>query len=157
MATSGSSTNQITINAAPGMDPQAVARAYEQLPAHQPMSRVNRTVHAAAWCSVDGEILLSREDVGRHNALDKLIGLIDTLAAEGIEVHHLDLGGGLGILQVVLGRLVGHGAVDHVAHLLLHAACRHPMFDVVGQLPGAPALGDGLPLVLRRGGAAWAG
>lgn len=60
--------------------PQAVARAYEQLPAHQPMSRVNRTVHAAAWCSVDGEILLSREDVGRHNALDKLIG---TLARDG--------------------------------------------------------------------------
>lgn len=60
--------------------PEAVARAYDQLPAHQPMSRVNRTVHAAAWCSVDGEILLSREDVGRHNALDKLIG---ALAREG--------------------------------------------------------------------------
>jgi FdhD protein len=60
--------------------PEAVARAYEQLPAHQPMSRVNRTVHAAAWCSVDGEILLTREDVGRHNALDKLIG---ALAREG--------------------------------------------------------------------------
>ena len=58
------------------LDPQAVARAYEQLPQHQPMSRVNRTVHAAAWCSVDGEILLSREDVGRHNALDKLIGAL---------------------------------------------------------------------------------
>ena len=56
--------------------PQAVARAYEQLPGHQPMSRVNRTVHAAAWCSVDGEILLAREDVGRHNALDKLIGAL---------------------------------------------------------------------------------
>ena len=58
------------------LSPQAVARAYEQLPAHQPMSRINRTVHAAAWCSVDGEILLSREDVGRHNALDKLIGAL---------------------------------------------------------------------------------
>ncbi|MFN4141512.1 formate dehydrogenase accessory sulfurtransferase FdhD [Aestuariivirga sp.] len=56
--------------------PQAVARAYEELPAHQPMSRVNRTVHAAAWCSVDGEILFSREDVGRHTALDKLIGAL---------------------------------------------------------------------------------
>ena len=56
--------------------PQAVARAYEALPAHQPMSRVNRTVHAAAWCSVDGTILLVREDVGRHNALDKLIGAL---------------------------------------------------------------------------------
>jgi len=59
---------------------QAVARAYEALPRHQPMNAVNRTVHAAAWCSVDGEILFSREDVGRHNALDKLIG---ALAREG--------------------------------------------------------------------------
>jgi len=58
------------------MAPEAVARAYLTLPAHQPMSRVNRTVHAAAWCSVDGAILLSREDVGRHNALDKLIGAL---------------------------------------------------------------------------------
>lgn len=56
--------------------PQAVARAYDELPAHQPMSRVNRTVHAAAWCAPDGQILLSREDVGRHNALDKLIGAL---------------------------------------------------------------------------------
>ena len=58
------------------LSPQAIARAYEELPRHQPMSRINRTVHAAAWCSVDGAILLVREDVGRHNALDKLIGAL---------------------------------------------------------------------------------
>ncbi len=58
------------------LPPQAVARAYEALPRHQPMNAVNRTVHAAAWCSVDGDILRSREDVGRHNALDKLIGAL---------------------------------------------------------------------------------
>ncbi len=56
------------------LNPEAVAAAYAALPAHQPMNAINRTVHAAAWCSVHGDILLAREDVGRHNALDKLIG-----------------------------------------------------------------------------------
>jgi FdhD protein len=50
------------------------ARAFAALPAYQPMNTANRTVHAAAWCTSDGSILLAREDVGRHNALDKLIG-----------------------------------------------------------------------------------
>jgi FdhD protein len=58
------------------LSPEAVALAYASLPDHQPMNAVNRTVHAAAWCSVHGEILLAREDVGRHNALDKLIGTL---------------------------------------------------------------------------------
>jgi FdhD protein len=54
--------------------PDVVARAFEQLPHHQPMNAVNRTVHAAAWCNANGNIEMAREDVGRHNALDKLIG-----------------------------------------------------------------------------------
>jgi FdhD protein len=55
-------------------NPQAVAYAFEALPRFQPMNALNHTVHAAAWCLPDGSILMSREDVGRHNALDKLIG-----------------------------------------------------------------------------------
>jgi FdhD protein len=58
------------------LSPEAVRRAYEALPAFQPMNAVNRTVHAAAWCDAMGNILVSREDVGRHNALDKLIGAL---------------------------------------------------------------------------------
>ncbi|CAM9619347.1 unnamed protein product, partial [Phaeothamnion confervicola] len=55
---------------------RAVARAFDDMPSHQVMNRQNHSVHAAAWCSPRGEVLLIREDVGRHNALDKLIGAV---------------------------------------------------------------------------------
>jgi FdhD protein len=58
----------------PQFSAHSIATAFEALPSFQPMNELNRTVHAAAWCSEDGAILLAREDVGRHNALDKLIG-----------------------------------------------------------------------------------
>ncbi len=40
----------------------------------QPLGRATRAVHGAARCAPDGTILEVREDVGRHNAFDKLIG-----------------------------------------------------------------------------------
>lgn len=52
----------------------ALARALDALPHHQPMNALTGSIHAAAWADADGHILLVREDVGRHNALDKLIG-----------------------------------------------------------------------------------
>lgn len=60
---------------------EALIRALTELPDHQPLSRETRTVHAAALATVDGEIQLVREDVGRHNALDKLLG---ALARKGV-------------------------------------------------------------------------
>lgn len=64
------------------VEPAAVAAAFRALPDHQPMNRANRSVHAAAWCAPDGSIRLAREDVGRHNALDKLIGAIAASGAD---------------------------------------------------------------------------
>jgi formate dehydrogenase accessory protein FdhD len=51
---------------------QAVARLREQ----QRLLGLTGATHAAAWCNALGEIVLLREDVGRHNALDKLIGAL---------------------------------------------------------------------------------
>ena len=55
---------------------EAILKAAKALPALQPMNLHNRTVHAAAWVDFNGNIILVREDVGRHNALDKLIGAL---------------------------------------------------------------------------------
>jgi len=52
----------------------ALERALDNLHSHQPMGQATGAMHAAAACTREGEILLVREDVGRHNALDKLIG-----------------------------------------------------------------------------------
>ncbi|MSP43977.1 MAG: formate dehydrogenase accessory sulfurtransferase FdhD [Alphaproteobacteria bacterium] len=54
----------------------AIDKAVTALPLRQTNNRLSGAVHAAAHANADGEILLVREDVGRHNALDKLIGTI---------------------------------------------------------------------------------
>ncbi|ULA65045.1 MAG: Sulfur carrier protein FdhD [Nitrospira sp.] len=63
-------------------DRAAIARALSTLDGHQPLGQATGAAHVAAMCAPDGQILLAREDVGRHNALDKLIG---ALAMEGID------------------------------------------------------------------------
>jgi FdhD protein len=61
----------------------AVSKAVESLSGYQPINQRTRAVHAAAWVNFDGAILHAREDVGRHNALDKLLG---ALALEGADI-----------------------------------------------------------------------
>lgn len=54
----------------------AIQKALQQLPQWQPLRQATGACHGAVWCQADGNILLAREDVGRHNALDKLIGAL---------------------------------------------------------------------------------
>jgi FdhD protein len=60
----------------PALRPAAVSAALASLMGAQRLQKVTGAVHGAAWSSVDGSAELVREDVGRHNALDKLIGAV---------------------------------------------------------------------------------
>ncbi|MBI4986381.1 MAG: formate dehydrogenase accessory sulfurtransferase FdhD [Rhodocyclales bacterium] len=65
---------------------EALARSGQR----QRLQRLTGATHAAFWLRADGEIDCVREDVGRHNALDKLIG---ALAAQ-----HCDFGAGAALI-----------------------------------------------------------
>ncbi len=72
--------------AAPPLRAASLSRAVGALRAQQRLGQATGATHAAAWCSAAGDVALLREDVGRHNALDKLIGALarrQQPAAEG--------------------------------------------------------------------------
>jgi FdhD protein len=68
----------------------AIFAALAAIGGHQALNRATGAVHAAAFCDAEGGIVLVREDVGRHNAFDKLIG---AMLAGG-----LDWAGGFALL-----------------------------------------------------------
>ena len=55
---------------------EALWRAERELPGRQELNRETASLHAAAWANDDGLPMIVREDVGRHNALDKVIGAL---------------------------------------------------------------------------------
>lgn len=84
----GSRELEAVLRTPPGIDSQlkvdeaALHRSLAALHRRQPLNTATGATHAAGFAQADGELLLVREDVGRHNALDKVIG---ALATAGIQ------------------------------------------------------------------------
>jgi FdhD protein len=74
----------------PEIDRAVLFRALDAIRVHQPLNRETGAVHAAALFDAKGELLALREDVGRHNAFDKLIG--------HCERHRIDRSQGFALL-----------------------------------------------------------
>jgi FdhD protein len=73
----------VPITATLSLLPAAIQRAQHSLPAAQQLNRQTGAAHAAALCDPAGRLLAVCEDVGRHNALDKLIGRVARLGLSG--------------------------------------------------------------------------
>lgn len=58
------------------VSPESLSKALRALRDAQSIAALTGATHAAGWALLDGTLQLSREDVGRHNALDKLIGAL---------------------------------------------------------------------------------
>jgi FdhD protein len=55
---------------------KAILHAIQSMRDGQVLNRLTGSLHAAAWCDSHGSVQVIREDVGRHNALDKVVGAL---------------------------------------------------------------------------------
>ncbi len=95
------------------VDADALVRAMRSLQDGQTLQRLTGATHAAAWVALDGALKIVREDVGRHNALDKLVGAMRKVEADtaagfvvvtsraSYEMVHKTASAGVGLLAAI--------------------------------------------------------
>lgn len=122
------------------LTPAQVMQAVAALEAHQPLHDLTRAAHCAAfWTAADG-IHTAREDVGRHNALDKLIGALPAdLRGQGalvltcrtsIDMVQKACAGGFPVLIAVSAPTAAAVQMADAAGLTLIALARPDGFEV---------------------------
>jgi FdhD protein len=134
------------------VSPSAIAKAMTQMARQQQLQQATGAVHAAAWCTGFGDVRWLREDVGRHNALDKLVGALarhQVPASEGFvtitsrasfEMVHKAAAAGVPLLAAVSAPTtlavdtalrLGVGLVGFARQqdLVIYAQPRHWQFD----------------------------
>lgn len=55
---------------------ESIVNVMAHIQSHQLLQQATGATHASLYATSAGEVLLAREDVGRHNALDKLVGAL---------------------------------------------------------------------------------
>lgn len=122
--------------------PRQVMAAMAALTDHQPLHDVTHAAHAAAFWVPGAGIVAAREDVGRHNALDKLIGAMRDAAptaAQGAlvltcrcSIDMVQKAAAAGFAVVIAASAPTSAAVDmaHDAGLTLIGLARPDRFEV---------------------------
>jgi FdhD protein len=123
----------------PTLAPAVLPVLAERLRAEQPIYQRTGGLHAAGLFTTDGELVLLREDVGRHNAVDKLVGraLLDGMLPAGRHVLVVSGRGGYEIVQKAVAAGVAILAAVGAPSSLAVATARRFNLTLVGFLRGS--------------------
>ncbi|MDG2125199.1 MAG: formate dehydrogenase accessory sulfurtransferase FdhD [Verrucomicrobiales bacterium] len=115
----------------PTLSPDLILALPEKLAAAQPTFDKTGGLHACGLFSLQGDLLISREDVGRHNALDKLLGHALLKNWLPLENHLVFLSGRVSfemMQKTLAARVPAVAAISAPTSLAVDFACRSKQF-----------------------------